>query len=53
MADSGEGVGFLGRGSKPHPHQLRDLRKRYKLTQWGREQSSRKWFWYIFELKTE
>ena len=32
---AGGGVGFLGRGSKLPPHQLRDLRECCKLAPWG------------------
>jgi len=32
--NSGDRVGFLGRGSKPPPYQLRGLGECYMLTQW-------------------
>ena len=35
MAESEDGVGFLGRGSMPPPHQLRGLGECCKLAQWG------------------
>jgi len=52
MAESEDGVGFLGRGSKPPPHQLKGMEKRCKLTQWSPGAKLRKmWFWCISGLE--